>query len=239
MVTNVQRLRLFLAGASDVNPERKIVHEVVESWNRGAGQQRGWRVDVFDYTKNVAPRYGGDGQKIINEAAGNMRSYAFFVGITKHRFGTPTPRAPSGTVEEFRRAVRAYQSTGRLQIMLYFSDASLPAPHTKEKLQQKTKVMDFRKQVQSKSFYIPYPGEAEFRRLFSEHFAGSMEKQIKVAVAAKRRAAALGSANKIKPATRRPAKTAARPKAAGASKPKASPKPTRKAPARVSTTKAK
>ena len=172
-------LKLFLASPSDTDAERKIVHEVVNSWNRSTGAGRGWQVDVFDYTKNVAPSFGRDGQKIINEASGSLRNYAFFIGILKHRFGSPTPRAASGTKEEFGRAVRAYKSTGRIEIMLYFSDAPLKDT-SNDSLIHKQKLNDFRKSVQHESFYKTFKSQTDFRAQFNEHFVMQVEKQIKV-----------------------------------------------------------
>jgi len=172
-------LKLFLASPSDTDAERKIVHEVVNSWNRSTGARRGWQVDVFDYTKNVAPSYGRDGQAIVFEASGSLRNYAFFIGILKHRFGSPTPRAASGTKEEFGRAVRAYKSTGRIEIMLYFSDAPLKDT-SNDSLIHKQKLNDFRKSVQHESFYKTFKSQNDFQRQFNEHFAMQVEKQIKI-----------------------------------------------------------
>lgn len=171
-------LRVFLASSSDVAAERKIVREVVESWNRVTGIRRGWHVDVFGWETHGSPDYGRDPQSIINRQIGNMGRYALFVGILKHRFGTPTPRAGSGTNEEFQRAVKAWKSTGRLRIMLYFSDAALPKP-TKASLEQKQKVLDFQQKVQPLSLHWTYRTSSDFRRLFGEHFARWMEGQRK------------------------------------------------------------
>ncbi len=198
-----QILKLFLASPSDTDAERKIVHEVVNAWNRSTGHNRGWQVDVFDYTKNVAPSYGRDGQKIINEASGSLRNYAFFIGILKHRFGSPTPRAPSGTKEEFGRAVRAYRSTGRIEIMLYFSDASLKDT-SNDSLIHKQKVNNFRKSVQHESFYKTFKSQNDFRSQFSEHFLMQVEKQIKVYSKKPRKPA---TQPKTKPAPIKPQKT--------------------------------
>lgn len=241
-------LKLFLASPTDTEAERRKVHDVVESWNRSVGAKRGWQVDVFDYTKNVSPAYGSDGQRIVNQASGNMRNYAFFVGILKHRFGTPTPRAASGTKEEFQRAVKAFKSTGRLEIMLYFSNAPLPKTDNAN-LTQKQKVNDFRTSVQGESFYKNFSSREDFQKQFNEHFASKMEDQIRAHAKALRRAPARStskSKTSAKPIPTQP--KVAMPRAAAVStprpskgkiKPATSAKPARppapRAPATVST----
>ena len=55
-----------------------------------------WETDTF-------PSIGKDAQSIINEQIGD--DYDIFVGLMWTRFGTPTPRAGSGTEEEFNLAL--------------------------------------------------------------------------------------------------------------------------------------
>ena len=65
-----------------------------------------------------------------------------------NRLGTPTPRAESGTVEEFERAVAALTQHGQPNIWFYFRQA--PAKlDTDEQLEQRKKVLAFKKQVQA------------------------------------------------------------------------------------------
>lgn len=195
-------LRVFLASPGDTAPERKIVREVVDGWNRSVGARRGWHVDVFGYETHAAPDYGSDGQAIINRQAGDMRRYALFIGILKHRFGAPTPRAESGTQEEFNRAVNAYKRAGRLRIMLYFSTAPF-APRGDDDMKQKQKVLDFRKKVQPLSLYGSYRTQQEFRKYFSEHFHGWMKEQMKAASKAQK--ARRVTSGKKQPAPKTPA----------------------------------
>ncbi|WP_041641530.1 hypothetical protein [Trichormus azollae] len=49
-----------------------------------------------------------------------MNEYALFVGIMWNPIGTLTPRAESGTVEEFERAVKSWQKNSQLEIWFYF-----------------------------------------------------------------------------------------------------------------------
>ena len=50
---------------------------------------------------NAYPGFGTDPQGVVNEEIGD--DYEIFIGPLWSRFGTPTPRAFSGTQEEFER----------------------------------------------------------------------------------------------------------------------------------------
>ena len=54
------------------------------------------------------PNFGIDAQDVINEQIPD--DYDLFVGIMWCRYGTPTGRAGSGTVEEFERAKARYDA---------------------------------------------------------------------------------------------------------------------------------
>ena len=49
-----------------------------------------------------------------------MAEYDLFIGLMWRRLGTPTPRAISGTVEEFELAVKAHEQVGKPDIWFYF-----------------------------------------------------------------------------------------------------------------------
>lgn len=54
--------------------------------------------------------------KLVHAVNWYMKEYALFVGIMWNRIGTPTPRAESGTVEEFERAIKSCQKNGQAEI---------------------------------------------------------------------------------------------------------------------------
>lgn len=53
------------------------------------------------FETDIMPGFGSDPQAVINEQIND--DFDIFVGLLKGKFGTPTPRAGSGTEEEFRR----------------------------------------------------------------------------------------------------------------------------------------
>ena len=106
-----------------------------------------------------------DAQALINAQIAEMAKYSLFVGIMWNRLGTPTPRAPSGTVEEFERAVAAAQH-GQPDIWFYFRQAPAKKLDTDEQLEQRKKVSEFRKQVEANGMPWPYKKPSDFRNSF-------------------------------------------------------------------------
>jgi len=96
-----------------------------------------WEIDVY-------PAFGTDPQAIINHQIGE--DYDIFVGILWGRFGKPTPRAESGTLEEFERAVNRRRSGSQYpEIMIYFKDE--PIAPNKIDTDQLSKIQAFRAEL--------------------------------------------------------------------------------------------
>lgn len=139
--------------------------------NGTIGRQNGLHISVIGWDSDARPELGGDGQDVINRQIANMSDHDLFVGIMWNRFGSPTPRAGSGTEEEFQRALESLESTGSPQIMLYFGQMAAPLD-TEQAIEQKAKVIAFRKQVEAKGLVWRYGSPEEFRILFARHLSG-------------------------------------------------------------------
>lgn len=167
-------LTLFLASPGDVNPERDIVQKVVDECNESIGKPNGVRVEVNRWETHARPAWGKDGQAIINQQIADMKNHVLFVGIMWNRFGTKTPRAASGTREEYDLAMAARRQTRgkRPEIMFYFGTA--PANlKSKADLAQKASVFDFQAEIQKKKagLYWTFNGPANFETLFRAHYS--------------------------------------------------------------------
>jgi hypothetical protein len=126
-------LQLFVASPSDVAAEREQLEGLVAEQNKIFCELLKWETDV-------RPAFGVDPQAVVNSQIGD--EYDIFIGILWSRFGTETPRAESGTMEEFERAYSRMKSTGKPEIMVYFKDA--PVPPSKIDPTQLQKVQDFK-----------------------------------------------------------------------------------------------
>lgn len=179
---NVQLLRVFLASPGDVSAERDSVEKIIIETNRTIGEANGVRVEVTRWETDTRAAWGRDGQAIINQLI-EKRAHDAFVVLFWNRFGTPTPRAKSGTLEEFKGALkqrlRAKRGGARPpEIMLYFNDA--PATFTtKKELEQRQAVLDFRGSIKD-GLYVSYKGKAAFARKFREDYSKWLLEEIEV-----------------------------------------------------------
>ncbi len=133
---------VFVASPGDVSPERDRLEQVIRELNVTWSKELGLRLDLLRWETNAFPAFGTDAQDVINEQVGD--EYDLFIGIMWCRFGTPTERAASGTLEEFRRAKQRFDAVADdLQLMIYFKDEPVP-PSTLDVVQLQ-QVNDFRK----------------------------------------------------------------------------------------------
>jgi len=158
-------LKLFLASPGDVSQERDRVEEVVKDVNLTYGEEHNLRIEVTRWETHVFPGYGSDPQDVVNRQIADMTQFDLFVGIMWNRFGTPTPRAGSGTGEEFERAAQAFEQHGRPHIMFYFREAKANLK-TREQLEQRGKVLEFRTALDKKGLSKTYTSVTDFEKKF-------------------------------------------------------------------------
>lgn len=158
----VRIFKCFIASPSDTSQEREICDDVFNKINTTIGQTMGFRLESKKWEIDSRPSFGTDGQDVINRQL--LTEYEVFIGVMWTRFGAPTPRAGSGTEEEFNQAFEDYQKTKNIEIMMYFNAADVPMRELD--LEQLGKVRDFKKKVASLGgLYKEYSGATEFREI--------------------------------------------------------------------------
>lgn len=159
-------VRVFVAAPDDVQDEATALSELVEELNRAHSLRTGVRLDVLNWRTDVVPGMGTDPQAVINDQIGSK--YDIFLGILWARFGMPTPRAGSGTEEEFEVARRRYQSDpNSVHVMLYFKNAPI-APDDIDPAQLAA-VRGFRSRVGNQALYCTFADHDEFVNLARLH----------------------------------------------------------------------
>jgi hypothetical protein len=165
VATQVTKLRIFVASPGDVADERAQLARVVEQVNQILGAlvpESGLVLELIRWETHVHPGLGADAQAVVNEQL-QIGTYDVFVGIFWTRFGTPTPRAESGTEEEFRVAYEAWKRRGRaIQIMVYFCRSSAAIPDDEKAVEQLRKVVRFREQLFREGLARDYDEHADF-----------------------------------------------------------------------------
>jgi hypothetical protein len=167
-------LRVFVASPSDVAEERVALRRLICDINDVLSYldpARNLRIELVGYETDSYPDYGSP-QDVINRQI--PVDYDIFIGIMWKRCGTPTKSAPSGTIEEYRRACEKRKQGGLPRVMFYFCDQPIAIP-SKEELVQLEKVIEFRREVNEIGLTSNYPSHAEF----IEHVRGGLLRAIR------------------------------------------------------------
>ena len=159
-------LEVFIASPMDVDAERKVMKDVIDEFNQISHYNI--HLDLLMYETDTYPAIGSDPQDVINSQIGD--SYDIFIGIMWGRFGSPTPRASSGTEEEFNRAVsRRKVSSENIQVMFYFKEEGI-SPSDID-IEQFTKVQKFKTSISKEQgvLYYPFDNTDDFRNKVRLH----------------------------------------------------------------------
>lgn len=167
MSENIKLINVFVASPSDVQNERGMTDSAVRELNKMLGDVYNIRIELKKWETNTWPAIGEYSQDVINKQIGD---YDIFVGIMKHKFGSPTENAESGTEEEFNRAYDNFKSGNCKNLMFFFSKEPLPQDADLDQFQ---KVRNFKKGIDAKGcLYAEYENdttfEADFRQKLGE-----------------------------------------------------------------------
>lgn len=110
----------MIASPGDVSEERKVAREVILDWNNIHSFSRKIVLMPISWELNTFPSMGERPQEIIN--AQILNDADILIGIFWTRIGSPTGKAPSGTVEEIEAHINSRKSA-----MLYFSNQPVVA----------------------------------------------------------------------------------------------------------------
>ena len=166
MGQQVTLLKVFAASPGDVSEEREALDSVIRELNQTRSDKTDVRLELIRWETHAIPGIGTDPQAVINEELGD--TYDIFIGILSTRFGSATPRAGSGTAEEFQRAhTRFQQHPEQLRIMFYFKDPLVKASEID--LEQYALVKAFQKELGEKSLYFSFSSTEEFTSLVRIH----------------------------------------------------------------------
>ncbi len=174
MARQTHIFQIFVASPSDVAEERAILETVVTQLNQVWSSSLGIIFELLKWETNVHPSFSSDPQEAINKQI--PLDYDVFIGILWGRVGTPTPRAESGTIEEFELAYSRFTSGENApEIMLYFKDA--PIAPSKIDPKQMEKLQSFRHSLSDKGgLYSVFEDQASFESSVRAHLSAIAQK---------------------------------------------------------------
>jgi hypothetical protein len=157
MAYDAKVIEVLIASPADVVSERRIVREGIADWNVVHSRERALMLSPIGWETHSSPELSGRPQQLINERL--LSTADIVIGIFWTRLGTPTGKAPSGTVEE----IQEHHRRGK-PVLLYFSDASTPPSGIDP--EQFKQVQEFRKWAMSEGLIETFQSETDFREKF-------------------------------------------------------------------------
>ncbi len=166
---------VLVASPGDLEPERRVTEEVIAEWNRTWSRERAVRLNSLTWEADTFPDFGKDAQDVVNRQLGD--DYDIFLGVLWARFGTPTMRAASGTLEEFERALARHRDDPEsVKIMIYFKSAAISPESDPEQLKQ---VQEFRARLKELgALYHTFNSEDDFASYLRIHLSKQVQEWI-------------------------------------------------------------
>ena len=167
MPSDALTITVLLASPGDVNRERAAVRRAADEVNANTGEAEGFHLVVKGWETHSRPA-AGRAQGNINHQIGPTD---IFLGIMWARLGTPTGRAPSGTVEEYERARQRHKRSRarrKPSVMFYFKTKS-PRSLRDLDLDQLAAVRAFKARVMKDNLAAEFETAPELERLVRRH----------------------------------------------------------------------
>lgn len=174
MPQNISIIQVFVASPSDVQDERNALQSIVNEVNQNLGSSLEIRLELVRWETNVTPGFGSYTQDVINKQVGD--DYDIFIGILWARAGTPTPKAESGTLEEFEIAYKKYQENpDSVDLLIYFKNSPLSISDID--VDQISKIKNFRSGLGDKGgLYWTFDSLQDFEATLRGHLSNLTRK---------------------------------------------------------------
>jgi hypothetical protein len=156
---------VMIASPGDVLGEREIARSVVYDWNAAHSRATGIILQPVSWDTHSSPSMEDRPQAVINKQV--LQNCDLLVAIFWTRLGTPTGKAPSGTVEEIDEHLKQGKPA-----MIYFSSA--PVRPESVNSEQYAALMKFRKQCEARGLVESFDGREEFRHKFTRQLASTI-----------------------------------------------------------------
>jgi hypothetical protein len=167
MAIQLTKLNIFVSGTSETDAEKAALKAVAEELCILLEKTRNITLGVLGWPDNIRPGVNDDPQKEINRQLSGQ--YDIYIGLLGTRFGTPTPRAGSGTEEEFDIAIAQFvHDTTSVRVLFYFKK-EIVDPFSMD-LSQLEKVKKFRARLpQIGVLYRDFKDTANFVDIIREN----------------------------------------------------------------------
>jgi hypothetical protein len=156
----------FISSPSDLDSERRAIQSAIEDFNPILSDARSVILRAISWDKDLLPGIGPDVQSVINRQIEGK--YDIYIGLLGTRFGTPTPRALSGTEEEFDTAFKRHAASPEsVRLLFYFKSTTSNLQQIDAN--QLVRVNEFRTKLGKRGLYKYFANEQELIKLVRDH----------------------------------------------------------------------
>jgi hypothetical protein len=167
MPRHLTQLSVFVSGPSDVESEKSATRSVIDQLNKQLEKTHSITLRGWLWPDDVRPGVNTDPQAEINRQIG--LTYDIYVGILSTRFGTSTPRAGSGTEEEFLAALSRHRENSSQVRLLFYFRRNTEDPYSID-LGELQRVKSFRESLSPQGvLYRDFRDPSDFVQQLKEH----------------------------------------------------------------------
>jgi hypothetical protein len=154
--------KVMIASPGDVATERKVIRDVIHEWNNVHSEKEDIVLMPIGWESHSSPSMGDRPQAIINKQV--LANCDLLIAVFWTRLGSPTGKAPSGTVEEIEEHLKAGKPA-----MIYFSSAPV-VPESVDREQYKA-LLEFKEELRPKGLLETYDSISEFKEKLTRQLA--------------------------------------------------------------------
>lgn len=154
--------KVMIASPSDVATERTVIRDVIHAWNAVHSEKEDIVLMPIGWESHSSPSMSDRPQAIINKQV--LTDTDLLIAVFWTRLGSPTGKAPSGTVEEIEEHLKAGKPA-----MIYFSSAPV-VPESIDQKQYKA-LLKFMEELRRRGLIETYNSVTEFREKFTRQLA--------------------------------------------------------------------
>jgi hypothetical protein len=168
MAKSVSRLKMLVSCTAELQAERGLLERVVADVNRIIEDADDVTIRLIDWRRDVVPGVGSDAQQVINA---QTQDYEIYLGMLGTRFGTPTPRAGSGTEDEFNIAYRRFRADPTSVRLLFYFRTGISGGVMDLDPEQLQRVQNFRDRLGREGgvLFSEFTAAEEFIQLTRDH----------------------------------------------------------------------
>jgi len=149
----------MIVSPSDVQEEREIAKKVLYRWNEINSRFHNIVFSVLGYDTNAHADSGQHPQESLNHQL--LEQADLIIAIFWTKLGSPTTEYSSGSVEEISRHIQKGKKA-----LIYFSKKKVEME--KIDTEQYKKLLDYKKSIQTTTFYKEVSTEDEFKHLLKD-----------------------------------------------------------------------